>query len=166
METTNQPGKEELKDFLNQYRRCKARERQLKERHKTLTSELKDPGMGSPYHTMPRSGGTNPESSVSVVFRIAEIETRIDDQRGKNAKAMLNVMDAIEYLPPDSIERSIMELRHIDLKGWVQIEREIYLSRSRCFEYYDQGLEVLLTYPRIKKLLAQYICQVDDESQD
>jgi hypothetical protein len=166
METTNQPGKEELKDFLNQYRRCKARERQLKERHFNLTLELKDPGLGSPYRTMPRSGSSSPESSVSVVFRIAEIETRISEQRDKNAKAMLRVMDVLEYLPADSIERSIMELRHIDCKGWTQIERAVFLSKSRCFDYYDKGLEKLTTYPRIMKLVVQYINDTDDETQD
>ncbi len=73
------------------------------------------------------------------------------------AKAVLRVMDMIDLLPQNSMERTVVELRHIDCKGWDQIAREVYLSRSAVFNYYNAALDLLLGYKRTGALVEEYI---------
>ena len=76
------PEREAVKEYLQQYHDAKVKKRILDERHRTLSDELRDPGVGSTYRTMPtakrqaREGG-----AVSLVYRISEVEDRIDQQR-------------------------------------------------------------------------------------
>lgn len=150
------PSRDDLKDYLNQYRRSRARDAQLKARHAEIQRELKDPGMGSTYHTMPRAESSSGAGAYGVIFRLAEIETRIAEQRDEIAKTLLRVMEVIDYLPQDSIERSIVELRHIDMRTWDDIPTLALLSRQRCFDYYNTGLDTLLSYPRVCRLVVMY----------
>ena len=54
------------------------------------------------------------------------------------------------------MERTVVELRHIDCKGWEQIAREVYMSRSAVFNYYNAALDLLLGYKRAGKLAEEY----------
>ena len=105
---------------------------------------------------MPSSRPATTDGAVSIVFRVAEAEERIEGQREEMAKAVLCVMDLIDLLPPDTMERTVVEMRHIDCKGWDQIAREVYMSRSAVFNYYNAALEKLLQFKRTKKLLGDF----------
>ena len=48
---------------------------------------------------------------MSLVYRIAEVEDRISQQRDAMAKAVLHVMDMIDLLPQNSMERTVVEMR-------------------------------------------------------
>lgn len=147
---------DDLKDYLNRYKRCRMRDEQLKARHAEIQRELKDPGMGSTYHTMPRAKSSDSNGAYGVIFRLAEIETRIDEQRNEMSKALLVVMDVLDYLPQDSYERAIVEMRHIDLRRWDEIPALVQFSRQRCFDYYNKALNTLLTCPRVCQLVLAY----------
>lgn len=77
---------------------------------------------------------------MSVVFRNSEVEDRIEEQREEMAKAVLNVMDLIDVLPANSTERTVVEMRHIDCRGWDKIAEALYMSRSNVFNYYNAAL--------------------------
>lgn len=151
------PEREAVKGYLQQYHDAKTKKRILEERHRTLSADLRDPGVGSAYRTMPtgkkqaREGG-----AVSLVYRIAEVEDRIAKQRDAMAKAVLHVMDMIDLLPQNSTERTVVEMRHIDCKPWEKISQAVHMSRSRVFDYYNAALDTLLTYKRTEKLLEDY----------
>lgn len=149
-----------VKKYLQQYHVAKNKKHILEDRHRVLAEELKSPAPGSRFRTVPASRPVNPDGSVSVVFRIAEVEERIDDQREEMAKAVLHVMDMIDLLPKNSMERTVVELRHIDCKSWEQIAREVYMSRSAVFNYYNAALERLMKYKRTRKLVGDFL---DDE---
>ena len=72
------------------------------------------------------------------------------------AKAVLHVMDMIDLLPQNSMERTVVEMRHIDCKPWEKIAQAVHMSRSRVFDYYNAALDTLLTYKRTEKLLGDY----------
>lgn len=152
--------REAVKKYLQQYHVAKNKKHILEDRHRVLAEELKSPVPGSRFRTVPASRPVNPDGSVSVVFRIAEVEERIDDQREEMAKAVLHVMDMIDLLPQNSMERTVVELRHIDCKSWEQIAREVYMSRSAVFNYYNAALERLMKYKRTRKLVGDFL---DDE---
>lgn len=149
-------GREDVKKYLQQYGAATRKKRILEERHRVLANELKVPLPGSAYRTMPTSRPSNSDGAVSVVFRIAEVEERIDAQVDEMSKAVLLVMDLIDLLPVNSIERTVVEMRHIDCKGWERIARETYLSRSAVFNHYNAALDHLLGYRRTEKLVGDF----------
>ena len=156
--------REAVKRYLQQYHVAKNKKHILEVRHRVLAEELKSPAPGSRFRTVPASRPVNPDGSVSVVFRIAEVEERIDDQREEMAKAVLHVMDMIDLLPQNSMERTVVELRHIDCKRWEQIAREVYMSRSRVNDYYNAALDLLLTFKRTKRLVGDYMAREDERA--
>ena len=154
------PEREAVKEYLQQYHDAKVKKRILEERHRTLSAELRDPGVGSTYRTMPTSKRQAREGgAVSLVYRIAEVEDRIGQQREAMAKAVLHVMDMIDLLPQNSMERTVVEMRHIDCKPWEKIAQAVHMSRSRVFDYYNAALDTLLAYKRTEKLLGDYTAE-------
>ena len=159
MKTTKTADNERdaIKEYLQQYHTARRMKRILERRHEALMRELRSPGPGSSaFRATPPSHNGQTDGAVSVVFRIAEVEERIENQREEMAKAVLRVMDMIDLLPQNSMERTVVELRHIDCKGWEQIAREVYMSRSAVFNYYNAALDLLLSYKRAGKLAEEY----------
>ncbi len=72
------------------------------------------------------------------------------------AQAVQNVMDLIDLLPAGSTERTVVEMRHIDCKAWDQIAREVYMSRSAVFNYYNAALDMLAKHEGSGKLLGDF----------
>ena len=157
--TAKDLGREAVKRYLQQYHAAQKKKRILENRHSTLLRELQAPSVGSPFRTIPTSKPAKTDGAVSVVFRIAEVEDRIEQQREEMAKAVLQVMDLIDLLPQNSIERNIVELRHIDCMAWDKIAESIYMSRSNVFNYYNAALDTLLSYKRAEKLVGDFIAK-------
>ena len=151
-------GREAVKRYLQQYHAAQQKKRILEERHRTLSRELQAPAVGSPFRTMPtKRTQANSDGAVSVVFRIAEVEDRIDEQREAMGKAVLQVMDLIDLLPQNSMERTVVELRHIDCKKWERICQEVHMSRSRVNDYYNAALEIIMENKRARKLVEKFM---------
>ena len=75
------------------------------------------------------------------------------------AKAVLHVMDMIDILPQNSMERTVVEMRHIDCKPWEKIAQAVHMSRSRVFDYYNAALDKILENKRNRKLLEEYMAR-------
>ena len=96
---------------------------------------------------------------MSVVFRLSEVEERIEAQRIAMGRAVTMVMDLIDLLPENSMERTVVELRHIDCKKWERICKEVHMSRSRVNVYYNAALDKILENKRNRKLLEEYMAR-------
>lgn len=156
--TMDAATREAVKEYLQQYHMARVGKKLLERRHDNLVRELKAPPVGSAYRTMPATRTpANTEGSVSVVFRIAEVEERIEDQREAMGKAVLQVMDLIDLLPQNSMERTVVELRHIDCKKWERICQEVHMSRSRVNDYYNTALEIIMENKRARKLVEKFM---------
>lgn len=164
-QTTEQAEREAVKEYLQQYHTAKAQRRILENRHRDLKRELEAPAIGSTYRTMPTSSAKKTDGAVSVVYRIAEVEDRIEQQRQAMAKAVLHVMDLIDLLPAHSVERQVVELRHIDCKDWERISREVHMSRSRLFDYYNAALEIIAENKRAQKLIQGFLQEKTEGSE-
>ena len=136
-----------LKRYLSQYYRAKERQKILRERLADIRTELDPAG----------KNGRN----TSLAIKMAEIEDRIAQQSEIEATAILDIMEVLEFLPQDSVEREIMEMRHIDCKPWNEIMRTIHLSRAPCFRRYSTGLEWLYTYKKVRTTLAEFRARVE-----
>lgn len=144
-QATGGATREAVKEYLQQYHMARERRRILERRHDVLARELKAPAPGSAYMTMPAShSAAESEGAVSVVFRLSEVEERIEAQRIAMGRAVTMVMDLIDLLPENSMERTVVELRHIDCKKWERICKEVHMSRSRVNVYYNAALDIIL----------------------
>lgn len=155
--STKNEDKELLKEYLNQYYTSRIKRSQLERRLKTIREEMNAPIGGYGYSPV-NYGGTNKvgPGAASFVYRIGEIETRIEDQKSRVEKALLKVMDIMDFLEENSTERMVLELRFIDCKRFPAIEKELHLSRSSLFSYQDKGLLKLLTYKKVHQILREY----------
>ena len=149
--------KELLKEYLNQYYSGRIKRSQLEKRLKTIQAEMNTPIGGYEYSPV-NYGGTNKvgTGAASFVYRMSEIETRIADQKNRVEKALLKVMDIMDFLEESSTERMVLELRFIDCKSWATIEKELHLSRRACFNYQNKALDKLLTYKKVRQILREY----------
>lgn len=149
--------KETLKEYLNQYYTGRIKRSQLERRLKNIRTEMEAPIGGYGYSPV-NYGGTNKvgPGAASFVYRMSEIETRIEDQKSRVEKALLKVMDIMDFLEESSTERMVLELRFIDCKPWAAIEKEMHLSRSSLFQYQNEGLEKLLQYKKVRQILKEH----------
>ena len=102
-----------LEWMLGQYVRAKRRKKQLEVRLLEINAERDSPIGGQGYDPLPRSGGNN-EGAAGILMKLADIEDRIYEQKTKADKSMVNVATILNFLPEESMEREICELRHID----------------------------------------------------
>lgn len=147
--------KDLLKRYLGKYYRARMKERQLEARLRSLRESIGVKGID--YSPTPKSQTNNVGSGAeSEVLRIMEIEDRIEKQR-EEARAMMNdVMDIMDLLPVDSTERTIIEYRHLDCMNWKQICREMHMARTPCTNYYNAGIERLLTFPAVCETVEKF----------
>ena len=82
--------KELLKEYLSQYRYGRMKRQQLERRLKNIRKEMDAPIGGYGYSPV-NYGGTNKVSpgAASFVYRMGEIETRIEEQKSRVEKALL-----------------------------------------------------------------------------
>lgn len=152
--------KDMLKEYLSQVYVAKKRKKQLEDRLKYIKQEINDPIGGHGYSPLPNHGSTAGAGAASYVYRLAEIEQRIYDQRDQVEMSILKVMDIMDFLPDQSIERMIMELRFIDCKSWKQITKEANLTRSPCNDYFNKALEQLLSFKKVQRIIKEYMCNI------
>ena len=133
--TTQANERRVLRKYLARYYRAKDKRSILQGRLRALKRELD-------------RGGFMPPSPVQ------EIEAKIQRQTEAAEKNVLEIMELLERLPPDSTERTILELRHIDCKTWADISRTVYLTRTPCAKYYNRGLDALLRMSKVRRTLG------------
>ena len=156
-ETEQKKEKELLKKYLGQYYAGRIKRVQLERRLKTIQREMEAPVGGIGYSPVNyRNKNSIGPGAASFVYRMGEIETRIQEQKEKIEKALLKIMDIMDFLKENSTERMVLELRFIDCKKWEVIEKELHLSRRACFDYQNRALERLLEFKKVQTILKEY----------
>ena len=123
-----------LKKYLRRYYIARETQSTLEGRLRSLQYEFRKDPRAEPTETA------------------AEIERRISAQAEANKKCLLEIVDIIALLP-DSTERRILEMRHIDCKPWREIQETVYLTRTPCYKYYCGGLDSLLSLEAVRAVL-------------
>ena len=146
-----------LKNYLGQYYKAKLKRKQLEVRLKNFREEMVG-AKGISYSPVPRgqSGGTTSKTEDYVV-KALEIEDRIMKQQVEVQRAMLAVMEVMDFLPIDAVERSVLEYRHIDCLPWKFIIARMSYSKASCHNYYNAGIDMLLGCVKIQETLQKYI---------
>ena len=135
--------REAVKRYLQQYHAAKQKKRILEERRRTLSAELRGPSTAPAFRAMPSAKPVHPDGAGTLVFQIADVEERIEAQQSEMAKAVQNVMDLIDLLPIGSMERTVVEMRHVDSRKWERVASDVHMSRSRVIDYYNAALDTL-----------------------
>ena len=135
--------REAVKRYLQQYHAAKQKKRILEERRRTLSEELRGPSTAQAFRDMPSAKPVHPDGAGASVFQIADVEERIEAQQAEMTRAVQNVMDLIDLLPIGSMERTVVEMRHVDSRKWERIASEVHMSRSRVIDYYNAALHAL-----------------------
>lgn len=156
METTAQNDRLRLKRFLAQYFHAKRRIRNLEKRLAAVRAELRHPTLGSPPMDGMPHGTSISSGAAALTLREADIEDRLEAQIEARTEAMLAVMDTLALLPEDSMEREILELRHLDCMKFSKITAAVHLTRSPCYEHYNRGLDMLLAIDAVRERLSRY----------
>ena len=127
-------GREELRTFLNQYRQADKGIQRLEKRRDMLglSNVRMEPGSFA-----------------------AELAARVAARREKLYKIAMSVLDAVDFLPDDSVAKDIVEMRHLKGMEWNEITEILHLSATACQEYYARALDRLLGYEGVRKLLEE-----------
>lgn len=155
MDATNNEKADVLKWMLGKIYRAEKRKKQLDERLVRIAEERDAPIGGVGYRPLPRSSSGEGNGAASIILKMSDIEERIYTQKEEVEKAIVRVMDILDYLPQDSLEREICELRHIDMKPWKDIQESIPMSRSQCSKRYNKAIEMLLNKGRIERMIEE-----------
>lgn len=150
-----------LREYLGQYYASRVKKRQLEERLRTFRQEMV--GARAIQYSATPTSRTNAvgDGPASVVIRAMEIEDQIKAQQKEMAKTMLNVMKIMDFLPKKSMERIVLEYRHIDCLSWKQITKETHYSRAMANNYYNQGIDKLLEFKKVQRILGEFASEIN-----
>nr|DAF90789.1 MAG TPA: Protein of unknown function (DUF722) [Myoviridae sp. ctp7F23] len=153
MDRDEKEDREILKFVLEQIYRAKRRKGQLDRRLENLKRDMQSaPGSQGRGR---RTSGDHGDGTANLVVKKSSIEERIERQKDNVSISIEKTMDLLELLPETSLEREIMELRHLDMKDWKDIADSIYMSRSQCNKRYNAGLDYLLQQEGVQVLVDE-----------
>lgn len=144
-----------LDRYLNQYKCCIGKKRSLEIRREEIIREFDFPLPAVKMDGMPRSSRSG-EGCAAISFRLDEIETMIREQMGKAVKILSDIMDVIDLLPENSLERSIIENKYIDRYKWDRVCKENHISRTPATKSWRKGLYTLLESRKVQQILKEY----------
>lgn len=150
-----------LDRYLRQYNTCKGRMRRLEIRRNIILREFDNPLSAVRYDGMPK-GNTISVGAASLAIRLDEIDSRILEQRNSAAKFLLDAMEVLEFLPENETERDVLEARYIDGLNWDKVCKAVHLTRTPANNHWRRGLNRLLEFKKVQKILEDYKQQLDD----
>lgn len=142
--------------YLEQYKVCLARMKILKERLCTLRFNQEHPLSGINMDGMPKGDSGGDGIACSLAIRIDEVERKIKEQQEITHKTMLEIMEILDFLPENEIERNILELRYIDCCSWTKTCRLVSMTRTPANIHWREGIYKLLEFKKVQKILADY----------
>lgn len=144
-----------LNRYLNQYKICISKKRSLEYRRRDILQEFESPLSGVKMDGMPKGNSTS-VGCAALSFKLDDIESRINEQIVKSSKVLTEIMDVIEFLPENSMERAVIEHKYIDRFNWDKVCRAEHISRTPAIRYWRKGLYELLEFKKIGQVLHDY----------
>ncbi len=145
----------DLNQYLYQYKDCVRAKKNLLRRREEIKAELKSP-LSAVQTEKLSSGKKKNDRSVDVLFRLDEIAERIQGQIDTAERKLNDIMSLMDFLPVDSLSRSIMENLYIDRWDWEKVCKENHISRSQAKRYWKQGLYTLLKMEKVKEIVKGF----------
>lgn len=153
--------KKVLKWILGRAYRAKDHKEQLEKRLAHIRIEMNSPCMAVNYGFAPKSKKVGGGAS-DLPIKLIEIEEKIAEQIRVVGDAEKEIMEILDYIPINMIERQIMELRHLDMMSWYEISDAIYMTRQNCYRKYKNALGNLLQIPAVLEIIEKKEKEYDD----
>ena len=150
-----------LNQYLSQYRYCINKKRTLEKRRAEIIREFDSPLGAMKMDGMPK-GSSSGVGCAALSLRLDEINTRIKEQMENAERVLVDIMNIIDFLPENSVERSIVENRYIDRYSWERVCRENHISRTPATKKWRKALYMLLEFKKIKQILEEYKNSLQD----
>lgn len=148
--------KELLKQYLNRYNKAKNRIKELEALQKQLRRDAGCPKSPSDSTSPKVQSNSISGGAAEFALRIVEIDERIARQKVQLSTLLSEILDVFDYLPLESDERAVLELRYIQDKREEFICKTRYISRSKYYALCDSAIKKLLKYQRINNILKKY----------
>lgn len=142
-----------LKWLLGQAYRADTHKKRLEQRLKRIQEEKTAPAAN--YYSFTPKSHNQSDGAAAAVLKQSEIEEKIAEQKKEIEASILRVMEIIDYIPINDLDREIFEMRHIDFWEWTTIEREIPMSKRQCMRRYNEALERLLQIPEVSRMVDE-----------
>lgn len=140
---TDSEIKTKLREVLDLYGAAKIRRTQLERRLQRLRTEAEDPVPALHFGKF-RSGNKNAGSAPeSLAVLIQEAEDEVGAQAAETYRMMARVQALASLLPEGTMERAILEYKHIDGFTWREICDAIPISRTPATRHYKKALSLL-----------------------
>lgn len=145
-----------LREYLKRYRKAENKVEELRNRRDRLIEDMKHPlgtlnMSGLPSNNEPGTG------AASYIYRQSELEERIYAQEREAKKIMLQVMDIMDFLPVESENRSVLELKYLDgYKDNAIVKARFYSNRSTVSYHLANGLDELLNFAKVQKIIDEF----------
>jgi hypothetical protein len=154
--------KELLKRYLSRYNKARSRIKELEALRRQIERDAgspKSPSDGSSprVQTNSVSGG-----AAEFALRIVETDERIIAQKAQLSVLLSEILDVFDFLPLESDERAVLELRYLQDKKVPYICKTRYISRSTFYALCDKGIKELLKSQKIIKTLKRYEKELKD----
>lgn len=146
---------EVLNCYLSQYRHCIGKKKILEARRDEILKEFESPLKALNVDGMPKGNGSG-VGCAAISYRLDEIDVRIKEQMEKSIKILSDIMDVIDFLPENSLERTIVENRYIDRYSWGRVCRENHISRTSAIRKWKKGLYMLLEFNRVNMIVSEF----------
>lgn len=156
--------KKTIRNYLKKYKNIIYRIYALEKRKRIIEKNsiaLQSPSLDS----NPVQHSDNSIGAAAMTFRCAEIESEIIKSKSDAERAMDEIYKVINLLPSDSIERVVIEYRYIDCMNWNKIYPIMNYSKSRCHDYENAGLTMLLSFARVQEIVLQNYNQDQKEKE-
>ncbi len=143
-----------LDQYLSQYRYCIRKKQILENRQSEIAKEFNNPLLATKIS--PPKENKRGQGCAALTFCLDEINTRLQKQMDISAKTLISIMDVIELLPENSLEREIIENKYIDCYRWEKICIENHISKTPAVKNWKKGLYMLLESKKVRNIMSQY----------
>jgi len=133
-----------LKIYLSRYGDAARRRSQTEKRLATLRTEMKKSA---------KDGATTPSggASAALAIRADECLDKLAGQQREAERSIIQVLNILDFLDPDSSERMVLELRYIDKMSWSEVADQLLIGRTACFSKHNKGICKLLEYKKVRE---------------
>lgn len=156
METRLTDEAELLNQYLSQYKYCISKKRILERRRAEIIQEFDSLSRATKIGMPEGSNNGTGAGCAAISFRLDEIDTRIKKQIEMATKNLSDIMNIIDFLPENSLERAVIENRYVDRYNWDRVCRENHISRTPVIKSWRKGLYRLLEFKKVKQILKEY----------
>lgn len=147
--------KRKLREVLDLYCAAKIRRTQLEKRLRKLRTEAQDPVPALHFGNF-RPGNKRIEGAPeSLAILIQEAEDDVKEQAAETFRMMARVQELAGLLPEGTMERAILEYKHIDGLTWREICDAIPISRTPATRHYKKALTLLARTDTALEIIKQ-----------